>query len=161
MSKDLLHASLYHGVITQSTRLNNIKRKKTNFIVDQTANLFEKVGEVWIHIKAKENFEFVDTLTDNIYLADVYKCKCILKENCSSSSSSSSSSSTISIPCSKPKPCPDSSSSTTCPKPQEPCKGDEKLFEELKREDLLSLNAEFKKEYIQIEGINPGDPFYV
>lgn len=39
--------------------------------------------------------------------------------------------------------------------------GDEKLFEELKREDLLSLNAEFEKEYIQIEGINPGDPFYV
>lgn len=39
--------------------------------------------------------------------------------------------------------------------------GDEKLFEELKREDLLSLNAEFEKEYILIEGINPGDPFYV
>ena len=39
--------------------------------------------------------------------------------------------------------------------------GDKELFEELKREDLLSLNAEFEKEYIQIEGINPGDPFYV
>ena len=71
MSHPLIKAAYYPHEVTHSTRLGDIPRKNTDFIVDRKAHLFKKNGSEWVKLKQNGDFRFYDELTHLTYLAKV------------------------------------------------------------------------------------------